>query len=135
MKVTGLQVNGYIFSTTSATSSLSSSTPVPTSTLNSEQNSKDGHGTISTGAVIGVAIGAAIIGVLASLIAAWFVLRRYRRKALEGPQSEVRYGEDQPVFVKGFDPMRNEMATVERAQELHGNRTAHELHGSYSSRL
>jgi hypothetical protein len=143
MLVTGVQVNGYIFNIVSPTSTFSSSTnalsssiPVVTSTISSEPKHNDDRGTIPTGAVVGVAIGAAILGVAVSCIIGWFILRRYRRNALHGPQkTELRSGESQPVFMSGPGPGRSEMATVEGAQELYGTQIPHELLGARSSQL
>ena len=144
MKVTAVQVNGYIFESASSTSTpsstlsntLSGSISRATSTLSSELSQTDGNSTISTGTVVGVAVGAAILGIIASLAFGWFILRRYRRDAFVGSQNfELHRGEGQPVFMKGSNPARSEITTVEVAQELYGNQTAHELHGSYGSRL
>ena len=135
-----MHVNGYIFNSASATSTLpatlSSSTPGITSTISPETVQKEVNDTISTGAVVGIAVGAVVVGFVLSCIVSWFVLRRYRRKYFQHPQRSVwPSNHAQPVSMKSPDPARSEIQTVEMAQELSGHHNVQELSESHISRL
>jgi hypothetical protein len=95
VSVFGVHLNGYVLATTSssapattsmsattsATTSLSTSTTSASSSAASSTNAAASSG-LSSGVKAGIGVGVAVgaIGIM-SLIAAWFLIRRHRRKA------------------------------------------------------
>ncbi len=83
--VYGLQINGFVFAptTTTTTSSAATSTPTSTSaTTTSPAGGNNGKSSgLSTGGKIGVGVGVSLGALgLISLLLAWFLIRRHRKK-------------------------------------------------------
>lgn len=108
-KIVGVQINGYIFASTSST--LTSSESLNTSSLAATNSAEVHSNSLSSGAIAGIAIGAVAVGFAISGIIGFFLLRKYRMRA---QLSELSVEPKTPNPIRG----RYELAGEEIAHEL-----------------